>query len=202
MAEETRQRIVAATNELFRRVGYNGAGLAEISRTSEATTGSIYHFFPGGKSELARAVVTETGAAYRELFELILGAEERLADGVSAFFDAAGDVLETDDFIDPCPIGTVAREVASTDDELRRAASRVFNSWVDALSQRLVALGAAPESANTTATTVIAMIEGGFIMARTHRDGDVMRRMGQTAALLIDACQVAQPSRSTKPSGN
>ena len=192
MAEETRQRIIAATNELFRRVGYNGAGLSEISRTSGATTGSIYHFFPGGKSELTQHVLTETGDAYRELFEMILDAEDSLADGMLAFFDGAAEVLEGDDFIDPCPIGTVAREVASTDDEVRNAASQVFAGWVDALTERLTDGQAPTDEARTTATAVIAMIEGGFILSRTHRDADLMRRMGSQAALLVTAASQAR----------
>ena len=49
----TRERIVTATNELFRRRGYNGTSLKDVTVASGATTGSLYHFFPGGKAELA-----------------------------------------------------------------------------------------------------------------------------------------------------
>ncbi|MEZ5168034.1 MAG: TetR/AcrR family transcriptional regulator [Acidimicrobiales bacterium] len=67
----TRDRIIVATNELFRRHGYHGTSLSQISEAADATTGSIYHFFPGGKEALAVAVITTTGAVYRELFESI-----------------------------------------------------------------------------------------------------------------------------------
>ncbi|MFA9564328.1 MAG: TetR/AcrR family transcriptional regulator, partial [Acidimicrobiales bacterium] len=67
----TRDRLLAATNELFRRQGFNGTSMSEITKASGAPTGSLYHFFPGGKDELATAVLTESGASYRALFELI-----------------------------------------------------------------------------------------------------------------------------------
>ena len=53
---DTRDRILVATNELFRRQGYNGTSLSQISEAANATIGSIYHFFPGGKEALAVAV--------------------------------------------------------------------------------------------------------------------------------------------------
>ena len=64
----TEDRIIAATNELFRHHGYNGTSLKQISEASGATIGSIYHFFPGGKEALGVAVVEATGSVYRELF--------------------------------------------------------------------------------------------------------------------------------------
>ncbi len=70
----TRDRIIVASNELFRRYGYNGTSLSQISAASGATTGSIYHFFPGGKEDLGVAVIETTAGVYRELFESIAGA--------------------------------------------------------------------------------------------------------------------------------
>lgn len=66
----TRARIVTATTELFRRQGFHGTSLKDVAAGSGAPTGSIYHFFPGGKTELAEASLLESGAAYQQLFEL------------------------------------------------------------------------------------------------------------------------------------
>ena len=57
----TRQRIVAATGELFRTQGSNGTSLAQVTQQAHAPTGSIYHFFPGGKEELGEAVIRRVG---------------------------------------------------------------------------------------------------------------------------------------------
>lgn len=175
---DTRQRLITATNESFRRRGYHGTALSDVRAASGATTGSLYHFFPGGKSELARAVVTETGAAYQELFEAIADAADGPAAGVGDFFDGAAGVLAETDYIDVCPIGTVAREVANTEETLRTASHGVFTSWTEALSTRLTGAGVSDGEARSVATTVIAALEGGFILARTARDADVLRTIG------------------------
>lgn len=188
----TRVRIVAATNELFRRSGYNGTSLKQVTMAAQAPIGSLYHFFPGGKAELAEAVIVETGASYRELFELIASGATDPAAAVSEFFDGAAETLEQSDYLDVCPIGTVAREVASTNDRLRTAADDAFTSWIEAVAAYLQASGLAPTQARTLATTIVAALEGGFILARTHQDGDVLRDIGRhmrhaVATELLDA---------------
>src|SRR5436190_23029591 len=113
---DTRDRFLTATNESFRRRGYNGTSLKHVTAAAQAPTGSLYHFFPGGKDELAAEVITTSGAAYRELFEAIADEAVSPVAAITDFFDGAATTLEESGFIDPCPIGTVAREVASTNE--------------------------------------------------------------------------------------
>lgn len=182
----TRERIVAATTELFRRRGFNGTSLTQITGAASATTGSLYHFFPGGKDELAREVIATSGAAYRDLYELIANAAADPRDAMSDLFNGAADVLEETDFIDPCPIGTVAREVASVNDELREATHLVFTSWVEAGTARFLAAGLPRDESVALATSVVAAIEGGFVLARASRDADVLRTIGEQMRVLVD----------------
>lgn len=176
---DTRDRLLAATNESFRRRGYNGTSMKDVTSAAQAPTGSLYHFFPGGKDDLAAAVITTSGAAYRELFEAIAHEAASPAAAVTDFFDGAAAVLEETDFIDPCPIGTVAREVASTNEALRRATEQVFASWIDAVTARLAAAGVAKQEAERLAAAIVAALEGGFVLARARRDADVLRDTGR-----------------------
>src|SRR5437899_1558177 len=181
----TRDRFLSATNESFRRRGYNGTSLKHVTTAAQAPTGSLYHFFPGGKDELAAEVITTSAAAYRELFEAIADAAASPGDAVTDFFDGAALVLEETDFIDPCPIGTVAREVASTNEPLRAATERVFQSWIDAAATRLAAAGVGNEEAERLATAMIAALEGSFVLARAKGDADVLRDTGRIMRRVI-----------------
>ena len=184
----TRDRIITATNELFRRHGYNGTSLSQISTASGATIGSIYHFFPGGTEALAVAVVESTGAVYRELFETIAAAAESPARGIGDVFDGAADVLVETDFIDPCPIGTIAREVANTSEPLRSAAQRAFDSWIEAVRDHLQRAGVDDEPAGELATVVVATLEGTFVLSRALRSTEPLRAAGrQLTGLVVDA---------------
>jgi len=183
---DTRTRIIAATNELFRRTGFHGTSLKDISVASEATTGSIYHFFPGGKDELAREVLLTSGAGYGALFDLIVGEADDISSAISDFFTGAAEVLLETDFIDICPIGTVARETASTHDGLRTAAVEVFGDWTARIARHLSNAGIPVSEAERLAVTIIAIIEGSFMLARASRSTSGLEETGRHARSLVE----------------
>ena len=182
----TRDRLVTAANEQFRRHGYHGTSLKAVTTAADATIGSLYHFFPGGKDELAAVALEESGATYLELFGAIAVDAGDTVSAVRAFFGGAADVLEATDFVEICPIGTVAREVASTNEPLRLATDRVFTSWTGALGLRLRRDGLDDARAASLATTVVAALEGGFLLARASRDGDALRDIGGHVAGVVE----------------
>lgn len=182
----TRDRIIVATNELFRRQGYNGTALSQISEASGATIGSIYHFFPGGKEALAAAVIETTGAVYRELFESIARQASSPAAAISDLFTGAADVLAASAFIDPCPIGGIAREVANTSEPLRLAASKAIDSWVNAAALHLRTAGVPARKARDLATVIVATLEGTFVLSRTTRSTEPLIVAGRTLASLVE----------------
>ena len=192
----TRDRIVTATIELFRRRGYNGTSLKQITEAADATTGSLYHFWPGGKDELTREALATSGAAYGEFFELMVTDTDDPGRAIADFFEAGAQLMESTDFIDPCPIGGVAREVASTDDGLRATASTVFDGWIGVASGFLERSGLAGDAAHELASTLVSTIEGGFVLARTSRDGAAFRAAGRHMQMLVDAALTgAEPAR-------
>lgn len=182
----TRDRILTATNELFRRNGFNGTSVKQITIAARVPMGSLYHFFPEGKDQLAREAIETSGPAYQQLFEIIADEAASPAEAISNFFDGAAEVLEATDFIDICPIGTVAREVASTNDSLRESTAKVFASWITAAAARFEAAGVPGPEARGLATTVVASLEGGFMLARAARDTSPLLAIGTAIRLLVD----------------
>ncbi|OLZ74861.1 TetR family transcriptional regulator [Streptomyces sp. IMTB 2501] len=184
---ETRRRIVDAGTELFRRSGYTGTGMKQIAEAAGAPFGSIYHFFPGGKAQLGEEVIRTSGAVYLELITTLMTPyEDRVAATADAFAAAAGTLAELD-FADPCPIATVAMEVASTNETLRQATSEVFDSWIDRLAAYYAQGGIPEPSARETAGSVIALLEGAFMLGRAARSSGPVRTAGTAAAAIVRA---------------
>jgi AcrR family transcriptional regulator len=188
---DTKARIVGATGELFRRQGYTGTGLKQIVAEAGAPFGSIYHFFPGGKQQLAAEVIRTSGRAYQELVMALLDAAPDAVTAVETSYAAAAEVLETTGYADACPIATVALEVASTDETLRRATADVFEEWTAAGTERFVRWGFAPDVARRLALTFITSLEGAFVLCRAARSTEAM---DAAASAVVAAVRAASAS--------
>lgn len=178
-ATPTRERILYATAELLRRQGYSGTGLKQVVAEAAAPFGSLYHHFPGGKQQLADEVIRGAGAFFQALVTAVYDEEATPEASVRAVFEGAAETLAATDFEDACPIATVALEVASTDEVLRRATADVFEQWTVALTERLGDRG--------HALAVISALEGAFVLSRARRTVEPMLAAGRMAAAHVAA---------------
>src|SRR5687767_12377616 len=118
----TRERIVRTTSRLMQRQGYEATGLKQISQESKATLGSVYHFFPGGKKELAVEAVRHGD---REFAEFLRTAFAQADDPAAAIIACTRDLaagLRDSGWLDGCPVTTAALESAGRVPEIQRAA--------------------------------------------------------------------------------
>jgi AcrR family transcriptional regulator len=197
LSANTRQRILETTTELFRRQGFNGTGLKQIVAEANAPFGSLYHHFPGGKEQLAAEVVRSSGAIYEALVTGVIDAADDIVQGIRDAFDGAAAVLRETDYIDVCPIETVALEVSSTNETLRIACAEAFESWIGAGTKRVTGAGVAPGRARELATFVISTLEGAFVLARALRDATVVESSGRIAAAVVAEALAKSRKRRT-----
>jgi TetR/AcrR family transcriptional regulator, lmrAB and yxaGH operons repressor len=181
----TRDRLITATMEQFRLGGYHGTGIKSILTAAHAPYGSLYHFFPGGKRELAAAAIETSGQAYRELVELYFPPDGDLVGATRSFFAGAADVLEATDWIDGCPLARIALETAQESERLRLSALAAFESWLVVLIERLVDAGVDPESARALSVQLFCLVEGAFLLARVAHDREALDAAGAGAAALV-----------------
>jgi AcrR family transcriptional regulator len=187
MPSATKDRIIETTGELFRRYGYTGTGLKQIVAEANAPFGSIYHFFPGGKEHLGEEVIRRQGRMYGELFVEIAGPADDPAAGISDFFDGAAERLRETDYADACPIATVALEVASASEPLRKATADVFASWIDGATAYFAAAGIEKGRARELAIEMLAALEGAFVLCRAIRSTEPLDVAGAAAVRSIEA---------------
>lgn len=200
----TRQRLVDAGAELFRRRGYAATGVKAILAEANAPYSSLYHFFPGGTEDLGVAALRLGGSVYRELVEAFYRQGADVVSATQQFFDGAATVVEITDFSDACPIATVALEIANTSEPMRYAAAEAFESWLAVLEQRFGEAGIALARAHELAVELFWLIEGAFLLSRTARDTKPIHIAGRAATETVAAAlaeAIAMTNRTDRKGG-
>ncbi|WP_328387247.1 TetR/AcrR family transcriptional regulator [Nocardia sp. NBC_00416] len=178
---ETRQRIIEATRSSIERRGYFGTGLNQILTASDTPRGSLYFHFPGGKDELVAAAITQTSG----LIDAALDAAD-ISDPAGAVADLItllGDRLEASGWENGCPVATVALEISGTNDIVQQACAQVYAQWTEAL--RIILRAGGHRNAEDLAVSLLALVEGALLLARTHRSREPLDRAARVARTLL-----------------
>jgi len=195
-----RDALLAAAKELLWEQGYEAMSPRAILDRSGVGQGSLYHHFTG-KQDLARASLEETSAEFcarlDEDFDRDLPPLER----VRRWLKTPRQALKG------CRMGRMAAELAIHEEAIRRPVGRYFAR----LEQRLAAsLEAAIEAgdlprhldARDLAAALAAMVQGGYVLARTRDDAGQMRRATNGALALLEAAARGARGGQTSRKGN
>jgi TetR/AcrR family transcriptional repressor of lmrAB and yxaGH operons len=196
--DRSRAALIETARTLFRRQGYAATGLNQILDDAGVKAGSLYHHFPGGKQELAAAVVEAAGADIEQLLLAALAQDVPVTAVVDGWLDLLIAGLAAD-CRDGCPVEPIATESVHASELVRRAAARAFDGWCAAISQRLRAEKWSDERADETALAVISVIEGALMLSRTRGDAAALNS-ARTAvhAVLAAGRQKSRPTSSTR----
>lgn len=167
-APVSRGDIIAALFDLFRRAGYDGVSLAEISAATGLGKSSLYHHFPGGKPDMAEAVGAYALQSMRETVFAPLGDAAPLGRKVEAMLATVAAKYEGG--AAPCLVANMLPSGAAA-----ASARAIITEWIDALTASLKAAGVKPAVARSRATEAVVAIEGALIVAQATGDRKVFR---------------------------
>src|SRR6201993_358259 len=134
----TRNRVVAAAAALVFEHGVAGTTLDDVRAAANVSKGQLYHYF-ADKEDLVHAVIDRT-------IEQVLGAQPRLTNlpswaAIAAWFDDLVQLQVNRHAIGGCPIGSLAGELAETDEQARTELASGFDRWQEPLHQGLLEMG-------------------------------------------------------------
>ncbi len=185
----TRDRIVRAAARLLQRQGYEGTGIKQIARDAEATLGSVYHFFPGGKQELAVAAIRHGEQEFADMLRAGLAADDDPAQAVVACTLLLATTLRESDWTDGCPVAATALETVGRAPDIQRACAEAIGHWTDLVSDKLCDGGLAEDTAKELAGATISTLEGAELTAQVLRSEEPLLAAGRHLARLIRTYQ-------------
>jgi TetR/AcrR family transcriptional repressor of lmrAB and yxaGH operons len=174
-----RERFVAMTAKLMSRRGYAGTGLNEIVEKSGAPKGSLYHYFPAGKEQLAAAAVDWASARFMATLRDELAASATVAEAMGNLAETIAGWLEASKFRDGSPLTIVAVETGPFIEPLRLACEAGYRDWTEAIAAAMRAEGRKPAEAADLALLAVTSLEGAVILARTQHSAEPLRQIGR-----------------------
>ena len=183
MELSTKDKLAWTAAKLFQEKGYNGVGLSEILAAAGLPKGSLYHHFPDGKRDLA---LEAAAFAHRETTRIIDDAFADAPDyrtGATTLFYKFAKLFELMGRHTGCPISHILFS-GPDEEEFRMRSSEYFDAWTAQIAAHAVRLGEPPEQATAMAEHLFVVLQGGWTLARAHKDSDRLRGM---VALLFPA---------------
>ena len=173
----TRNRVLDAATELVFEHGVAGTTLDDVRATANVSKGQLYHYF-ADKEDLVHAVIDRT-------VQQVLDAQPQLTDlsswaAIAGWFDHLVQLQVNRHAIGGCPIGSLAGELAETDQQARTELAAGFDRWEAPLRdglRQMQADGKLRRSADPArlATATLAAIQGGLVLTQTRRDPQQLR---------------------------
>lgn len=164
-----RQRLVAAAADMISRRGLNATSIRELAKFAKAPLGSTYHYFPGGKKQVATEAVQLAGDTVTQALTEALDAGP--VNGIRSFLNLWRNIVIKSEFRAGCPVVSVATE-EPVDEEGEAAlavAANIFSTWEQVLQTSLRQHGAKKRAAEQLATLIVAAVEGSIALCRAKR---------------------------------
>lgn len=177
----SRDRLVRAAARLFRQKGYHGVGLSEILAETGLPKGSLYHHFPKGKPDLARAAAELAGAVMLGIIDDAFAAAGDYDDGVATLCHKLAKFFDISGRQDGCPVSAVLFEDPENTG-FRDLTDRIFRSWIERAAAHGRRLGLPDAEASDRAETLLIALEGGWALARARRSSEVLRSLPRRLA--------------------
>jgi len=151
--------VLTGLAKVFRAKGYDGASLAELSAATGLKKASLYYRFPGGKQEMAAAVLEHIDNWVKShVFDVLQDTEkpprERLTNGlykIKGLYDKGKEV---------CIFRALSMK--SGLEFFEHQIANGMKAWINAFVEVGVALGLSPKQAYENAVQTLIEIQGAF----------------------------------------
>lgn len=164
-ASMPRSELVAKLASVFRSHGYDGASMAILSAASGLSKASLYHHFPGGKQDMAEAVLAEEGRRLQAqvLAPFVKDGDARTSllsslEGVAAFYEGASPEC----LMNSIMLGEGGQLFGGN-------ISAAVGAWIESYARAHEAVGDDASEARGWADYAVERIQGALILCRVQQ---------------------------------
>ncbi|MGM7723339.1 TetR/AcrR family transcriptional regulator [Metabacillus sp. Hm71] len=182
---DSREKILQTASRLFQLQGYHATGLNQIIKESGSPKGSLYHYFPNGKEELAIEAVKYTSHYIESKLKEFMNSVADPVKAIQSFILDTANQFDHPEKIEGIPVGLLASETSLLSEPLREICVQSFKKWEDIIANKLIENGFKDNEAYKLGMLINAMIEGGIMLSITNQDKTPLLTISETIPKLI-----------------
>lgn len=182
-----RDKIVHAAALLFRRNGYAATGMNDIVTLSGAPKGSVYHYFPDGKEQIAIETIRYAADLVSATLTELAQAHATPSDMVHAYGKLLCNWLAKSEYRDGCPITTTLLELSATSEPVAQAGRDAFASWKQIYRSKLIDAGIGTSRAESLAALAVTGFQGALVMTKVERSAQPIIDVVNEVTAVFDA---------------
>lgn len=188
IGETTRERIVAAADELFYRQGFDRTSFADIADAVGLSRGNFYYHFKT-KDQILDAVIEarleKTGRVMTAWENEAGNPTERIRLFIRILITNQAKIMRYG-----CPVGTLTNELAKIDHAAKDDASGIFSLFRDWLCRQFALLGHG-RNADDLAMHLLARSQGVATLATAFQDEAFVEREVAAMCDWLESCAAA-----------
>jgi len=177
-----REDTIPLIAEVFRELGYEGASFSRITERTGVSKGSLYHFFPGGKEQMAAEILAHIDIWFEANVFAPLGDDDPRK-AIAQMWRAVLDYFHSGRRV--CLVGVFALD--ETRDLFAERIRDYFQRWIKAMKAALVRAGMDRKRAQGLAEECVAGIQGGLVISRAMGNTDLFVRTVRRLASRVEA---------------
>ncbi|MER2155772.1 MAG: TetR/AcrR family transcriptional regulator [Solibacillus sp.] len=189
MSNQTKDKILETATRLFYFQGFHGTGLNQIIKESGSPKGSLYHYFPEGKEQLAEEAIVLSKRRIGAVIQHYMNEFEDVGVALNAHILAMADLFDLDNGLEDSytmmPFGLLAAESAFMNERLRKVCGDTYKYWESIYYTKLIANGFGDEAAVTLSKAVSAMIEGAVTLSLSQRTNEPLLNISKVIPALL-----------------
>lgn len=169
----TRDELLIRLRETFRRYGYEGTSMTRIAAATGLGKASLYHYFPGGKEQMAAAVIDNLSGWFELNVLRPLESNHPPRQRIVSMLETLRQHYDSGKKACLPAMFALAEERTLFGEAIRQFYAR----WIAALSQTLTDSGLARDIAQRRAHDGVERIQGTLVLSRAFGDSRAFATM-------------------------
>lgn len=178
--EQTRKEIILAASHLFQTQGYSATSLSQLIDICRHPKGVIYFHFPGGKEEIAIAVVRMSIEEISELIREVFAESSSIGEVMNKICAIFAERLERSSYRNGCPITPLSTSSAEESKEIRSLCGDGYNRWQSDIEVCLANIQGLAIDPEPMASLLLSSIEGAVLLSQARGNTLALQSLPRT----------------------